>query len=261
MLDLKLRGGQIVDGTGAPRRSGDIGIHDGRVVAVGEVDDAATRTIDVDGAIVAPGFVDVHTHYDAQVVLGPALTPSCLHGVTSVFAGNCGFSVAPLDTRGADYLRKMLARVEGMPLSALESAVAWDWSSTDDYLSRLEGNVALNIGFMVGHSALRRVVMGDAARERTATAEEVAGMQALLGAGLAAGGMGFSTSLAQSHNDADGEPVPSRHASPDELLQLAAVCREFDGTSLELVPDAGYESFPDEVQRADGRHVGARGAR
>jgi N-acyl-D-aspartate/D-glutamate deacylase len=248
MLDLLLRNGQIIDGTGASRRGGDIAIRDGRIVDIGDVTETATRTIDVDGAIVAPGFIDVHTHYDAQVSWDPALTPSCLHGVTSVFAGNCGFSVAPLTTSSSDYLMRMLARVEGMPLSALETAVSWDWSSSADYFDGLDGKVALNIGFMVGHSAMRRVVMGEAATQREATAPELAAMEELLRAGLAAGGMGFSTSLAQSHNDADGEPVPSRHASYDEILRLAAVCGQFDGTSLEMVPDAGIRVYPDHVR-------------
>jgi N-acyl-D-aspartate/D-glutamate deacylase len=211
---------------------------------IGVVDEPATRTIDVDGAIVAPGFIDVHTHYDAQVAWDPALTPSCLHGVTSVLAGNCGFSVAPLCTSSAEYLMRMLARVEGMPLSSLVTAVAWDWESTADYFGRVEGNVALNIGFMVGHSAMRRVIMGEAATQRESTPEEMAALRDLLRAGLAAGGLGFSTSLAQSHNDGDGEPVPSRHASYDEVLPLAEVCREFDGTSLEIVPDAAVTVYP-----------------
>jgi N-acyl-D-aspartate/D-glutamate deacylase len=248
MLDLVLRNGQVIDGTGTPRRGGDVGVRDGRIVAIGELGEAATRTIDVDGAIVAPGFIDVHTHYDAQVAWDPALTPSCLHGVTTVFGGNCGFSVAPLSPAASTYLMKMLARVEGMPLAALETAVAWDWSSTAEFFGGLEGKVALNIGFMVGHSAMRRVVMGEAATQREATPPELAAMKELLRAGLTAGGLGFSTSLAQAHNDAAGEPVPSRHASYDEIVQLAEVCRDFDGTSLEIVPDAGIRVYPDEIR-------------
>lgn len=237
----------MVDGTGAPRRSADLGIRDGRIVVIGRVDEPAARTIGAEGAIVAPGFIDLHTHYDAQVMWDPSLTPSSLHGVTTVIGGNCGFSVAPLSADSAEYLMRMLARVEGMPLSALEGALSWDWRTTADYLDRVEGSVALNIGFMVGHSAIRRVVMGPAAGERPATGEELEHMKQLLRDGLAAGGLGFSSSLAQSHSDAYGEPVPSRHATNQELLELAGVCREFDGTSLELVPHTGTE-FPDAVQ-------------
>jgi N-acyl-D-aspartate/D-glutamate deacylase len=249
MLDLLLRNGQIVDGTGAARRAGAVAVRDGRVVAVGDVDEPAKRTIDVDGAIVSPGFVDVHTHYDAQVLWDPMLAPSTLHGVTSLVAGNCGFSVAPLTSEGSSYLMSMLARVEGMPLESLQSALSWDWESTADYLGRVEGAVAPNIGFMVGHSAIRRAVMGAAAKERESNPEELEAMKALLRASLAAGGMGFSSSLAQSHNDADGDPVPSRRASHDEVLELATVCREFPGTSLELVPFTGAEPFPEPVQQ------------
>jgi N-acyl-D-aspartate/D-glutamate deacylase len=247
MLDLVVRNGQIVDGTGSARRPGAVGVRDGRIVAIGDVDEPATRVIDADGAVVAPGFVDVHTHYDAQVLWDPTLSPSILHGVTTAIGGNCGFSVAPLTREGSAYLLSMLARVEGMPLAALEAASNWDWHSTGEYLDRLEGEVAPNVGFMVGHTAIRQVVMGAAAKEREATDDELAAMQALLRAGLAAGGLGFSTSIARSHNDAEGDPVPSRCASHHEILELAAVCREFEGTVLEMVPHAGPEPFPEPV--------------
>ncbi len=248
MLDLRITNGQIVDGTGAARRGGDIGVRDGRVVALGEVDEQAKRTIDADGAIVAPGFIDVHTHYDAQVLWDATLAPSTLHGVTSVIGGNCGFSVAPLTPEGAPYLLRMLARVEGMPLSALEQAVDWSWSSTADYLGRIDGNVGPNIGFLVGHTALRRAVMGEAAKEREAAPEELAAMEDLLAAGLDAGGLGFSSSLGASHNDAEGDPVPSRWASHDEVLALAQVCAKFPGTHLELVPHTGPDPFPAAIE-------------
>ena len=249
MLDLVLRGGQVVDGTGAPRREADVGVRDGRIVCVGEVDDLARRTLDLDGAVLAPGFVDVHTHYDVQVFWDPALTPSSLHGVTTVIGGNCGFSIAPLSPDSAGYFQRMLARVEGMPLEALEAAVDWNWATMSDYLDRLADNVGLNVGFMVGHSAIRRSVMGGAASEREATATELDAMRAMLRTSLAAGGLGFSSSIAESHNDADGEPVPSRHASHDELVELAAVCGEFPGTSLEMVPLANPHPFPEATKQ------------
>ena len=136
-----------------------------------------------------------------------------------------------------------------MPLSALESALSWDWKTTADFFGRIEGTVAPNVGFMVGHSAIRRSVMGEAAKERTATPDEISAMQSLLRDGLAAGGLGFSSSIARSHNDAEGDPVPSRCASYEEIIELAAVCREFDGTCLEIVPHAGGEPFPEPVER------------
>ena len=248
MLDLIVKNGQIVDGTGSPRFGGDIGILDGRIVAVGTVDELGANTLDADGAIVAPGFIDIHTHYDAQVLWDPTLAPSTLHGVTSVIAGNCGFSVAPLTKEGARYLMSMLARVEGMPLSSLEAAAPWDWHGSSDYFDRVEAALGPNIGFMVGHSAIRRAVMGPAAKERQATFEEVDAMKALLVSGLTAGGLGFSSSIAGSHNDADGDPVPSRLASYEEIIELASVCGEFPGTSLEMVPYAGLGPFPEAVQ-------------
>jgi N-acyl-D-aspartate/D-glutamate deacylase len=238
MLDVVIRDGVIVDGSGAPSRAGDVGIRDGRVVALGDVDEPAHRVIDADGRVVAPGFVDVHTHYDAQVFWDPTLSPSPLHGVTTVFGGNCGFTIAPLEPSEADYLMRMLARVEGMPLSALEVGVPWDWNTTAEYLDRIDGTLSVNAGFMVGHSALRRVVMGAEGTERAATADEVEAMAALLRAGLAAGGLGFTSTWSDSHNDADGNPVPSRFSGLEELVALAAVCREFEGTSLEFLPQA-----------------------
>jgi N-acyl-D-aspartate/D-glutamate deacylase len=248
MLDLRIEGGQIVDGTGAPRRGGDIGIRDGRIVAIGAVDESARRKIDARGAIVAPGFVDVHTHYDAQVLWDPTLAPSTLHGVTTLVGGNCGFSIAPLTPEGAPYLATMLARVEGMPLSSLEQALSWDWTSTADYLGLVEGAVVPNIGFMVGHTAVRRAVMGPAAKERAATHEEIDAMRALLRTSLEAGGLGFSSSRATSHNDADGDPVPSRCATVEEVLALADVVRSVPGTHLEMVPYVGSDPFPAEVE-------------
>ena len=163
MLDLVIRGGQVVDGSGRPRRRADVGVRAGRVVEVGAISDGATQTLDAEGRIVAPGFVDIHTHFDAQAFWDPTLSPSPLHGVTSVVGGNCGFSIAPLSPACGDYLMRMLARVEGMPLESLQVGVPWNWASTSDYLNQLDGTLAVNAGFMVGHSAVRRVVMGEAA--------------------------------------------------------------------------------------------------
>lgn len=235
MVDLVIRNGDVVDGTGVPRRRADVAIDGGRVVAIGEVDDRGTREIDADGRVVAPGFIDVHTHYDAQVFWDPTLGPSPLHGVTSVFSGNCGFSIAPLVDREAEYLMTMLARVEGMPLEALEAGVPWSWKSTGDYFDAIPP-LSVNAGFMVGHSALRRVVMGDDGTRRAAAPDEIETMQRLLRDGLAAGAMGFSSSWAETHNDASGEHVPSRFATLEEVVALSSVCAEFPGTSLEFIP-------------------------
>ena len=235
MHDMAIRGGLVIDGTGAPARRADVAITGGRITAIGEVG-PARRTVDVDGQVVAPGFVDVHTHIDAQVCWDTTLSPSSLHGVTTMMAGNCGFTLQPINPREVDYLVRMLAIVEGMPLEALQAGVPCDWTSTGEYLDRIDGTLAVNAGFMVGHSALRRVVMQEDATKREATPAELATMVQLLRAGLASGGVGFSSSWGVAHTDASGDPVPSRFAPVDELVTLAAQCRDFPGTSLEFLP-------------------------
>jgi N-acyl-D-aspartate/D-glutamate deacylase len=239
--DVIIKGGEVVDGTGAARRRADVAVKDGRIVAIGEVAGEAAQVIDATGKVVAPGFVDVHTHFDAQVFWDGALTPSPLHGVTTVLAGNCGFTIAPLSTDPADgeYLMRMLARVEGMPLESLREGVPWSWTTTPEYFDAIDGNLGVNAAFMVGHSAIRRVVMGEDANRRESTDEELAAMKRLLHDGLEAGGLGFSSSWARTHNDADGHMVPSRNATREELLALAAVAGEHEGTSLEFIPMVG----------------------
>jgi N-acyl-D-aspartate/D-glutamate deacylase len=239
VLDVVIRGGEVVDGTGGPRRQADVAIRSGRVVGVGAVDEDATRTIDADGLVVAPGFIDIHTHYDAQVLWDPATTPSPFHGVTSIVGGNCGFTIAPVEPSEVDYLTRMLARVEGMPLEALLAGVPYDWRSFGEYLDRLDGTLAVNAGFLVGHSAIRRVVMGDDAVGHEARPEQVDAMTRLLGESIAAGGLGFSSSQATTHNDGDGDPVPSRSATPDELVALAREAGRHEGTTLEFIPAVG----------------------
>src|SRR5579859_5969293 len=213
MLDHVIKGGSVVDGTGGPARAADIGIRGDRIVAVGEVDETARQTIDASGLVVAPGFIDPHTHYDAQLYWDGYGTPSNAHGVTSVIGGNCGFTLAPLKSRDADYTRRMMARVEGMPLKALESCVDWKWETFAEYLDGLEGRIGLNAGFMIGHCAIRRYVMGHEAVERVADAGEVDAMVSLLHQSIDAGGLGLSTTRSSTHSDGDGNPVPSRVAS------------------------------------------------
>jgi N-acyl-D-aspartate/D-glutamate deacylase len=243
-FDLVLRDGSVIDGSGKSARPADVGVRDGRIVAIGKVDGTAQRELDAGGRVVCPGFIDVHTHLDAQAFWDPLLSPSPLHGVTTAIAGNCGFTIAPLSPSTGEYLMPMLAKVEGMPLESLRTGVPWDWSSTADYLERLDGTLAINTGFMVGHSAIRRLVMGDAANERAATSDEVAQMQQLLHDGLSAGALGFSTTTSTTHNDASSKPVPSRYAEQDEFVELARVCGEFAGTSLELLPKGATDLGP-----------------
>ncbi len=241
MLDVIIRGGEVVDGTGGPARRADVGIKGDRIVQVGEVGEEAGTVVEATGKVVAPGFVDVHTHYDAQVFWDGALTPSPFHGVTTVVAGNCGFSIAPLSGRADDaqYLMRMLARVEGMPVDSLRDGVPWNWKSTAEYFEQVQGRLGVNAGFMVGHSALRRAVMGAESVTREATPDEIKAMQQLLREGLEAGGVGFSSSLGPAHNDAEGNKVPSRHASREELVELCRVIGDFEGTSLEFIAGVG----------------------
>ena len=246
MLDLVIRGGTIVDGSGAAGFSGDVGVSGGRIAAIGEVAEAGRTEIDAAGQVVCPGFVDPHTHYDAQLFWDPAASPSNLHGVTTVIGGNCGFTLAPLNPGDAPYLQRMMAKVEGMPLAALESGLDWSWRTFGDYLDRLDGNLGLNAGFLVGHCAIRRAVMGAEATGNEADPGQIEAMQAVLADGIRAGGLGFSTSLSYTHNDGDGAPVASRFASNEEVVALCSVVAEYEGTTLEYVTDGCMQGFTDE---------------
>ena len=238
MHDLLIRGGEVIDGSGGRRIRADVAITGRRIAEIGSNLGNARRTIEADGRIVAPGFIDVHTHLDVQGFWDPLLTPSPLHGVTTALGGNCGFTVAPLSPEAAPYLMRMLAKVEGMPIGSLEQGVPWDWTTTAEFLDRLDGRLALNAGFSVGHSTLRRVVMGPDATTRASTDGELDAMRRLLRDGLSAGALGFTSTWSPAHNDHDGVPVPSRAAAPSELVALAAVCREYEGTSLEFLAGA-----------------------
>jgi N-acyl-D-aspartate/D-glutamate deacylase len=246
MLDYVIRSGTVVDGTGVPARRADVGLLDGVIVAVGEVEEHGVVELDADGLVVAPGVIDPHTHYDAQLFWDPSASPSNLHGVTTVIGGNCGFTLAPLDPGDADYLRRMMAKVEGMPLTALEHGVPWDWQSFGEYLHRLDGRLGVNAGFLVGHCALRRKVMGATRAAEVATDEEIGAMRELLGESLAAGGLGFSSSQSRTHSDGEGQPVSSRFADRRELLAFCEEVAAHEGTTLEYITSGCLDTFSDE---------------
>jgi N-acyl-D-aspartate/D-glutamate deacylase len=247
MLDYLIKGGTVVDGTGAPAKHADVGIKDGRIVSVNGSKEDARTTLDADGLIVAPGFVDPHTHYDAQLFWDPAASPSNVHGVTTVLGGNCGFTLAPIKDEDADYIRRMMQKVEGMPLEALETGVPWGWESFADYLGALQNRgIGVNAGFLVGHCAVRRYVMGADSVGGQPTPEQLERMVRVLHESIEAGGLGFSTTLSHTHSDGDGNPVPSRHAKRDEVLALCAAVSEHEGTTLEGIVSGCLDKFSDE---------------
>ncbi|MEU6179378.1 N-acyl-D-amino-acid deacylase family protein [Streptomyces coeruleorubidus] len=248
MLDHVIKGVTVVDGTGAPAYTADVGIQDGRVAVIGEITQEARTSEDATGLVLAPGFVDPHTHYDAQLFWDPYATPSLNHGVTTVAGGNCGFTLAPLHPdrpEDADYTRRMMSKVEGMALVALEEGAPWNWHSFGEYLDALEGRIAVNAGFMVGHCALRRYVMGPQAIGGQPTGEQLAAMVRLLRESMAAGAWGLSTTQSTSHSDGDGKPVASRHAGPAELLALSRAVGEHEGTQIEAIVAGCLDQFSD----------------
>ncbi|GHC64838.1 N-acyl-D-amino-acid deacylase family protein [Streptomyces cinnamoneus] len=259
MLDHLIRRATVVDGTGTPSYVADVGIRDGRIAVVdravsgvkagGRVGARARTEEDARGLVLAPGFVDPHTHYDAQLFWDPCATPSLSHGVTTVVGGNCGFTLAPLNPAqpaDADYTRRMMSKVEGMSLDALEKGAPWSWSSFGDYLDALDGRTAVNAGFMVGHCALRRYAMGPAAIGGTPDESQLRRMTALLHDAMDAGAWGLSTTRSTTHSDGDGNPVASRHAPPGELLALARAVGEHEGTQLEAIVTGCLDRFTEE---------------
>ena len=248
MLDHRIIGGTIVDGTGTPGYAGDIGVRDGRIVAIvppGSLTEPARYTTDAAGLVVCPGFVDPHTHYDAQLFWDPFASPSNVHGVTSVIGGNCSFGIAPVHAADADYTRRMLAKVEGMPLAALEQGVPWSWHSFGEYLDSLEGRIGVNAGFMLGHSALRRYVLRDEANRRSATPAELVALRGVLADALRSGALGLSTDVSRVHSDGNGDPVPARGATEDEILALCEETGRWPGTTLEGIFDGASDGFSD----------------
>lgn len=236
-FDLIIRGGDLVDGSGLPRRRVDVAVRDAKVAAIGKLDGRrAEEEIDATGMVVAPGIVDVHTHYDPQITFDPYATVSCFHGVTTVVAGNTGFSVAPVKPEDRDFLAGIFAAVENMDPIAL-SGITWDQCQTfPQFIATREGRLGVNFACYVGHSNLRRWVMGDACTERAATDAEIAAMRAMVSEAMVAGAAGLSSSAAPTHLDIDGRPVPSRLAEHREVLALAEEVGRHGAGTIAFLP-------------------------
>ncbi len=219
-----IRGGTVVDGTGGPGFAADVLIEGDRIVAIGEVDPHPDDEIlDAAGCVVAPGFIDIHTHYDAQVFWDPSLTPSCFHGVTSVVAGNCGFSIAPVRPGDRALIAATMEKVEDMDPATLLEGVPWEFETFPEYLDSVaQRGCVLNFGSYIGHTALRLYAMGENAVGRNATDDEIAVMSTAVSEAMAAGALGFATSYAVTHRGADGNPIPSRYADRREIDALAS---------------------------------------
>jgi N-acyl-D-amino-acid deacylase len=247
--EVVIRGGTVVDGTGAPGRRADVAVTGGRIAAIDEVNGAGDHggdagalrgesELDASGKIVAPGFIDIHTHYDAQVFFDPWLTPSCFHGVTTVIAGNCGFSIAPIRSELVPLMARTLQHVEDMSFDTLREGVPWDEFETfPEYLDAVQARgSALNYGCYVGHTAVRLFVMGEEAYERPADAKEISRMQEVVADSMAAGAMGFASSASPTHNGDKGRPVPSRVGDMNELRSLLEPVRDAQKGVVALLP-------------------------
>ena len=236
--DLVIRGGTVVDGSGAARFTADIGIREGRIVEVGRITAPAARTIDADGLIVSPGFIDGHTHMDAQVAWDPLGSCSCWHGVTSVVMSNCGFALAPCKPEDRDLYARCLSAVEDIPTEAMAAGIDWTWETFPEYLATVERlPKAINYGMYIGHSALRMYAMGKRAFTEKATEDEMVRMADLVKEALRAGAMGFSSSRASTHVTPDNTPVASRIAEWEEIDRIVAAMAELDAGIFQVGPD------------------------
>jgi N-acyl-D-amino-acid deacylase len=237
-LDLLIRNGTVVDGSGGPRYRADVGVADGRIVEIGRIGASAEKTIDADGLIVAPGFIDGHTHMDAQVAWDRLGSCSCWHGVTSVVMGNCGFALAPCKPEDREWYARCLTAVEDIPTEAMLAGIDWTWESFPEYLAKVESlPKGLNYGMYIGHSALRMYVMGRRALEETANEDDLRAMEHAVEEAVRAGAMGFSTSRATTHVTPDGSPIASRIADWHEIDRLVGAMAKLNAGIFQVGPD------------------------
>ncbi len=224
--DLLVKNGRIIDGSGRPAFHGDVGIARGKIVEMGRLDGPAKRTIEADGRVVAPGFVDNHCHYDAQVLWDPLCTFSCHHGATTVIIGNCSLALAPVKAEEREKLAGMLSYVEAIPMDVLEAGVPWNWETFPEYMRAIGQRLGVNVGTLIGHSAVRLYAMGKDASERDATEAELAVMRRLVREAIDAGALGLSITRNMNHFDISGQRIPAACAPESELFALADVLRE-----------------------------------
>ena len=261
--DVLIKGGRIYDGSGLPSYLGDVAVQDGRIVDTGRINGSAKRVINADGLAVSPGFIDFHTHLDAQLLWDPLATSSCFHGVTTVIPGNCALSLAPCKEPDRETILKSFERVEAITLPALKSGVKWAWTTFPQYLDTLRGNLGVNVAALMGHCALRQFVMGEASLERAATPAEIQQMKEVLKTGVRAGAIGFSTNQNPVHMYADGTPIQSRFATNEEIIELAGALGEINQGAVQIsrgslgvsVPARETVQLFDEISSRSGRPV------
>jgi N-acyl-D-aspartate/D-glutamate deacylase len=250
-FDLVVRGGTVIDGTGSPRRTADVAVRDGIVVEVGRVEGRGAREVDASGALVTPGFVDIHAHYDGQATWSPTLDPSSWHGVTTAVFGNCGVGFAPVHDEDHDRLISLMEGVEDIPGAALHEGLRWNWNSMAEFLDALDHPHDIDFAAQVPHGALRLHVMGDRGANRDpATPDDIAAMAALARDGVLAGALGFSTSRTLNHRTSTGDPTPTLDASADELVGIARGLGEAGTGVLQLVSDFREPEIEFEMMRA-----------
>src|SRR5499433_3748146 len=250
--DLIIKNGNVIDGSGLPGFHGDVAVSGGRITDVGKVSGNARQVLNADGLVVAPGIIDNHTHYDAQVTWDPLCTYSCYHGITTVVMGNCSLAMAPAHREDREMLAGVLSHVEAIPLEAIQAGVNWSWETIPEYLDALDQRLGINVAALIGHSAVRRYVMGEDSQERHATDDEVAAMKTIVREGLQAGAIGISFERNLRHFDWNGRLAPTNLASEEEIFAVAAVA---DAVGRGVIQFGGDRSISTKLAKASRRPV------